>query len=142
MFPFTQVGSVESVLVTMRSARPFTIVLAEPVLLPIVPSGVVLVAVTELLIVVLFGVPALTFATIVNIAASSELTAALVKVTVPVPPTGVASVRVHPAGVVVETNVALAGTASLTVTDVAGLGPLVPGYIIVAPIAQDRANRS
>src|SRR5215471_1872406 len=54
-----------------------------------------------------------TATTIVKLAVSAFATDALVNVSVPVPPTATESVRVHPAGTVVDTNVVFAGIGSL-----------------------------
>ena len=100
-----------------------------PVLFPDVASGVELAAVAELVIVVAFGVLALTFTTIVNIAVSPEATVALEKTTFPVPPTAGVAV-IQPAGAVADKNVVFAGTASVTVTVLAGSGPLLVKLIV------------
>src|SRR4030095_6203238 len=128
---FTQTGSGESVLVTTRSACATTVVVVVPVLFPEVPSVVELAAVAELVIIVPFGVPALTFTTIVNKAVSPGNTVPLENTTVPVPPTAGALV-LHPIPVftAADTNVVLAGSVSLTDTVVALLGPLLTKLIV------------
>ena len=74
---------------------------------------------------------ALTFTTMVNIAVSPEATVALENVTVPVPPTaGELGVQPLPVVTVAETNVVLAGTGSVTVTEVAAFGPLLMKLIV------------
>jgi len=125
MFPFTHTGSGESVLLTARSAPPVTDVVAVPVLLLEFPSGTALAAVAEFVIVVPLGVFALTFTTIEKTAVSPLTTVGLENTTLPVPPTA-GDVIAHPVPAVTEddTKVVLAGTASLTFTEVAVLGPL------------------
>jgi hypothetical protein len=101
-----------------------TVVVAVPVLFPGVGSGIVLAAVAELLITVPWIVPALIFTTIWNTALSPLGTEAFEKTTLPVPPTAGALV-LHPLPVVTiaDTNVVLAGTASVRLTFAASLGP-------------------
>src|ERR1041384_4034492 len=110
-------GSGESVLVTDRSALTLTVVVAVPVLLPGVGSAVVLAAVAEFEIVAPLATFEFTFTTIVKTAVSPLATVALEKTTFPVPPTAGDEV-LHPVPVVTvaDTNVAFAGTASVTVT--------------------------
>jgi|ERR1041385_2033268 hypothetical protein len=78
-------------------------------------------------------VPLLIFTTSVKLAVEEEvIPVVLVHVTTPVPPTpGV--VAVQPDGVVTDTNVVFGGNVSLTVTEVAVLGPAFD-----APIAYER----
>src|SRR5688572_26125433 len=83
-----------------------------PVLLTGFGSVVVDEAVAELVNTVLCGVAALTLTTSVNTALAPEASVGAVAVTVPVPPTGTASVRVQPAGTVKDTNVVLGGSVS------------------------------
>jgi hypothetical protein len=118
-------------LVTARSARDTTVVVVVPVLLPGVPSVVVLAAVAEFVMSVPFGVTALTFTTIVNTAVSPPTTTGFEKITFPVPPGGV--LRLQPAApdvTTADTNVVLGGTASVTVTEFAELGPLLTKLIV------------
>src|SRR5690348_672412 len=71
------------------------------------------------------AVLALTLTTMVNTAVSLAATVAFEKTTLPVPPTaGAVVVQPLPVVTVADTNVVLAGTASVTVTDCASLGPL------------------
>src|SRR6185436_6505495 len=111
MLPPAKVGSGESVLVTARSADALTVVVEVPVLLPGVGSVVVLAATALLVIVEPLAALEFTLTTIVNVAVSPGAVVALVKLIVPVPPAGTESIRVHPAGVVTDTNVVPAGTA-------------------------------
>src|ERR1041385_264606 len=110
-------GSGESVLVTERSAWVLTVVVAVAVLVEGVGSAVVLAAVAEFVIVAPLAVLEFTFTTIVKTAVSALATVALEKTTLPVAPTAGAEV-LHPVPVVTvaDTNVAFAGTASVTVT--------------------------
>ena len=94
-------------------------------LLPAVGSAVVLDTLAVLVIVVPFAVPAFTFTTIVKLLNALAASDVAVKVMVPVPPAGTASVRVQPAGVVTETSVVFAGTASESDKLAASLGPLL-----------------
>src|ERR671927_10060 len=117
-------GSGVSVLVIARSACVCTVVVAVPVLLAGVGSVVVLAAVAELLIVAPFAVLALTLTTIVNTAVSPATVVAFEKTTLPVPRTAGALVdQPVPVVTVADTNVVLAGTASVTVTVCASDGP-------------------
>src|SRR5882724_13126501 len=118
------------VLLIAKSALPWTSVVAVAELLPGVGSAVVLDTVAVLLMIVLLAVPASTFTT--NVKRLDPLTASvgLVNVSVPVPPAGTASVLVHPAGVVTETNVVFVGTASESDKDCASLGPLLVTVIV------------
>src|SRR5256712_251574 len=131
MFPLTQTGLGEALLVTARSACAMTVVVAVPVLLPELGSGVVLAAVAELVMIVLLGVLPFTFTTIVNTAVSPPTTVALEKTTFPVPPGAGALVdQPLPVVTVADTNVVLAGTASVTVTVCASLGPALVKLIV------------
>src|SRR5690349_15452699 len=110
-------GSGESLLVTARSAWVCTVVVAVPVLLPGVGSVVAVAATALLLMVAPLAVLALTWTTMVKTAVSPAATVALEKTTVPVPPTAGAEVdQPVPVVTIAETNVVLAGTASVTVT--------------------------
>src|SRR5215213_12026557 len=106
----------------LRSAEALTVVLAEPVLLVGLESGVELVAVAELLMVLPARTFAPTWTTIVKLGAAPAVAVALAKETVPVPPTA-GAVVVHPAGAVAETNVVPAGRVSERPTLCASLGP-------------------
>jgi len=68
---------------------------------------------------------ALTFTTNVNVAVAPDANVAMFAVTVPVPPTaGVVSVNAGPEVCIIETKVVFAGTASVSETACASLGPL------------------
>ena len=118
MLPFTHTGSGESLLVTARSAWASTVVIAVPVLLLELGSVVVVAAVAELVITVLFGVLVLTFTTIVNTAVSPPATVALENTMLPLLAPTAGALVLHPLPVVTvaDTNVVLAGMASVTVT--------------------------
>src|SRR5207253_7462935 len=119
-------GSGASDFVTARSARVCTVVEAVPVLFPGVGSVVALAAVAELLMVAPLAVLALTLTTMVKTAVSPAATVAFEKTTLPVPPTAGADVlQPLPVVTLADTNVVLAGTASVTVTVCASLGPLL-----------------
>src|SRR5258706_356693 len=97
------------------SAETFTVVLADPVLLPELGSGVVLDAVAVLLMVEPLGTLAPTWTTMVKLGVAPAATVGLVKVTMPVPPIA-GAVVVQPAGAVAETNVVPVGTVSARAT--------------------------
>src|SRR5689334_15132693 len=119
-------GSGESLFVTAMSATATTAVVAVPVLFPGVGSVVAVAAVALLVIVAPFAVFGLILTTIVNVAASPAKEVALEKTMLPVPPTAGALVdQPAPTVTLAETNVAFAGTASVTVTVCASLGPLL-----------------
>src|SRR6266545_3929241 len=104
-------GSGVSVLVRERSACVVTVVVAVAELLPGTGSGSVVLAVAVFVIMLPFGVDALTLTTIVKTAVAPLAILGFENVTVPVPPTG--GVReLNPAGGVAETKVVPAGTAS------------------------------
>src|SRR5207253_1693259 len=125
-------GSGASDFVTARSARVCTVVEAVPVLLPGVGSVVVVAAVAELLMVAPLAVLALTWTTIVKTAVSPAATVAFEKTTLPVPPTagGLGIVQLAPVVTTADTKVVLAGTASVTVTVCASLGPALVKLIV------------
>src|SRR5215470_13173704 len=123
LFP-AMTGSGESLLVMARSACALTLVVAVAVLLPAFGSVVALAAVAVLVMVAPLPTLALTLSTMVKVAVVPAANVALEKTTLPVPPTG-GVVMVQPAGAVAETKVVLAGTASVTVTVCASLGPLL-----------------
>src|SRR3954464_13743782 len=93
-------------------------VVAVAVLLPEVGSVVVVAAVAVLVIVVPVGVAASTLTTMVKTAVSPFGTDGFEKTTLPVPPTagGLGIVQPLPVVTTADTNVVLAGTASVTVT--------------------------
>jgi len=117
-----------SVLLMARSVWAATLVVAVPVLLPGLGSGVVEPAVAEFVITVPFGTPGPTKTTSVNtlLPGANE---GLVQLTVPVPPTA-GVVHVHPAGVASETNVVPAGRVSVRVAAAALLGPALVAVIV------------
>src|SRR6185503_4566494 len=117
-------GSGVSVLVTARSADVLTVVIAVAVSLA-VGSGDVVAIVDVLLMTVAAAVLELTFTTIVNTADSAFAIVGFENMSVPVPPTAVESLRVQPAGVVVDTKVVFAGIGSFIVTLLATAGPLL-----------------
>src|SRR5581483_8826092 len=119
-------GSGESVLVTERSARVCTVVVAVPVLLPGVGSVVVVAAVAELLIVAPLAVLALTFTTIVKTAVSPAATVAFEKTIGP----EVLTLQPVPVVTTADTSEVFAGTASVTVTICASDGPLFEKLIV------------
>src|SRR5437764_251247 len=130
LLPAITSGVGEAVLVTDRSMRRMTLVIATSMLLPGVGSPVPLVTVAVLGIVVPVGVAASTLTTIVKVAVSLAATVAFVKVMVPVPPATTESVRDQPAGVVTDTSVVLVGVGSLIVTVCASDGPLLVRPIV------------
>src|SRR6266498_1086249 len=121
-------GSGVSSLVTPRSADVFTVVVATAVLLPGTTSGVVLLRkVAVLVIVVPLGVLELTWTTMVKTAAWLGSRVASVAMMKPVPPGAGCWVMVNagPEFCVTDTNVVLAGVASVSCTFSAVLGPLL-----------------
>src|SRR4030095_14042606 len=130
MFEPAFIGPGASLLVTLRSALVLTVVSAVALLLPGVGSVVVDAPVTVLEIIEALAALALTFTTSVQLAVSALARLGLVKVIVPVPPTGTESVRVQPAGVVTETNVVLAGSGSEILALRAEFGPLLVNPIV------------
>src|SRR6185295_8797735 len=71
------------------------------------------------------------FTTIVNTAVSPAATVAFENTTLPVPPTaGAVMLQPLPVVTTADTNVVLAGTASVTVTVCASLGPLLAKLIV------------
>src|SRR5947209_12571061 len=121
-----KLGSGESLLVIARSALVCTVVVAVPVLLAATGSTVVLAAVALLVIVAPLAVLALTWTTIVKTADSPATTVAFEKTIGPEVLTAQPLPVVTPA----ETNVVLAGTASVTVTICASDGPLLAKLIV------------
>lgn len=120
----------ERCLLIAKSALLWTSVVAVAELLPGVGSVVALDTLAVLVMVVPLAVPAVTCTTTVKTLDAPEASDALVYVSVPVPPAGTASVRVQPAGVLAETSVVFAGTASDNDNDVASLGPLFVTVIV------------
>src|ERR1044072_4851347 len=131
MFPPTQTGSGESVLVTATSACAITVVVVVLELLDVLLSGVGLATVVVLVIVVLCVVLTSTLTTMVKTAVSPATVVALENTTLPVPPTAGAEVlQPVPVVTVAETNVVFAGTASVTVTVCASDGPLLMKFTV------------
>src|SRR5689334_10058056 len=97
-----------------------TVVVAVFELLPGTLSTTELEAVAVLLMMVPPVVPALTLTTTVKLAVEPPAADGLVNISVPVPPAGTASARLHPAGSVAETNVVWAGIGSATLALAAG----------------------
>src|SRR2546428_418353 len=121
-------GSGASDLLATRAALVLTLVVADPVVVAdavLLPTGEADVVVAVSVMLVRTGVPAFTF--FFNDTATTEIYALSLHDALPisVPPATTKSVRVQPAGVVVETNVVLAGVASDIVTVCASLGPLL-----------------
>src|SRR6266850_1129537 len=123
MFWLAVTGSGVSVLdVICRSAFTCTVVVVLAELFALTVSSDVVAAVAVLVIIVPEVTLVLTLTTIVNTAVSAVATSAFEKTMLPVPPAGTTSVRAQPGlTVVAETKVVLAGTASVTVTLLAGL---------------------
>src|SRR5262245_58802723 len=131
MFAPALTGSGESVLVTARSACVLTVVVAVPVLLPGVGSVEAVAAVAVFVIVEPFAALELTFTTTVNTAVSALGTLAFENTMLPVPPTaGAETPQPLPVVTTADTNVVLAGTASVTVTVWAVPGPLFIKLIV------------
>ena len=111
-------------MVTERSARVMTLVVAVAELFPGYGSKVSLVAVAVLLSVVPFGVLALTLTTSLNVAVAPAANTEIVQLTVPVPPAaGVEQLKAGPLVCANETNVVLAGVASVNDALTASFGP-------------------
>src|SRR5947199_317177 len=121
-----KLGSGVSVFVTARSAWVCTVVVAVPVLLPLIGSVVVVAAVAELLMVVPLAVPAPTLTTMVKTAVSPAVTADFEKTIGP----EVLVLQPLPVVTTAETSEVFAGTASLTVTLLASDGPLLAKLIV------------
>jgi hypothetical protein len=103
-----------------------TVVDADALLLPGVGSGIVLAIVAVFEITVPCNVPALTLTTTTRTAVSPMPNEAFEKTTFPVPPTAGALID-HPLPLITaaDTNVVLAGVASVTVVLMPGPGPLL-----------------
>src|SRR5437879_5883528 len=113
------------VLVTARSADVATADVAVDVLFAALESAVVATAVGVLLSVEQLAVPAQTWTTSWKVAVPLAAKILSVAVIVPPPPTGgLVIVKAGPDVCVAETKVVSAGTASLSVTFWASLGPL------------------
>src|SRR5437763_1834627 len=108
-----------------------TLVIVASVLSPGFGSAVVLAAVAVLVIVVPLTAVGSTFTTMVKTAVSPLATVALEKTTLPVAPTaGALTLQPLPVVTVAESKVVLVGTASVTVTVCASLGPLLTKLIV------------
>src|SRR6266850_2265206 len=108
MFAPAFTGSGEPLLVTERSARVMTVVVAVAVLLSVVP----------------FGVLALALTTSLNVAVAPAPNIEIAQLTVPVPPTdGVEQLKAGPLSCAKDRNVVLAGIASVNDALTASLGP-------------------
>src|SRR5438128_10882742 len=106
-------------------------VVAVAVLLAGVGSVVVVAAVAVLVTVVPVGVVTSTLTTMVKTADSEAATVAFEKTTLPVEPTvGADVLQPLPVVTTADTNVVFVGTASVTVTVCASLGPLLPKWIV------------
>ena len=104
-------------MLTERSARATTAVVAVAELFPGHGSKVPLVAVAVLLSVVPAGVLAFTLTTSLNVAASPAPNMEIEQLTVPVPPTaGAEQLKAGPLVCANERNVVLAGVASVNET--------------------------
>src|SRR5438270_431100 len=114
----------------LTSAWKLTVVVALAELLPGVGSGVAEAAVAVLVITVPVAVLASTWTTIMKAAVSPLGSVARANTIVPVPPTGVASVRDQPAGTLAATKVVCVGSGSLTVTVCASSGPALTKLIV------------
>src|SRR5438034_196214 len=117
-------GPAPALLAIARSAPPVTVVVAVAVLFAAFESAVV-----DVTLAVLEMVPvaaALTFTTRVNVAEAPAVNVAMFAVAVPVPPTaGVVSANAGPEVCIIDTKVVFAGTASVSETVSASLGPLL-----------------
>src|SRR2546429_386460 len=122
MFSPAFTGSGAPLLVTERSARAMTLVVAVAELFPGHGSNVSLVAVAVLLSVVPFGVLALTLTTSLNVAFAPAPKIEIVQLIAPLPPT-IGVTQVHAGGEASETNVVPDGTRSAKATAVAASGP-------------------
>src|ERR1044071_1826880 len=109
-----------------------TVVVVVPVLLPLTRSVVVEAATALLVITVRSAVAGLTLTTTSNVAVSPLATVPFEKTTLPVPPPAGWLEMLHPGPVVIaaETKVVFVGTASVTVTLLAALGPLLVKLIV------------
>src|SRR5882672_10233969 len=124
MFPPAFTGSGAPLLVTERSARAMTAVVAVAELFPGTGSNVSLFAVAVLLSVVPFGVLGLTLTTSLNVAVAPAPNVEIVQLTVPVSPTaGAEQLNAGPLICANERNVVLAGVASVNEALTASLGP-------------------
>ena len=108
-----------------------TVVIAIPVLLPGLGSGIVPAAVAALFIIVPCAVPVLTLTTIWKVAVSPLGTDTFEKITLPVPPAGTESVRDHP-GEEFEADISVVpdGTGSVTVVLRLDPGPILVKLIV------------
>lgn len=128
MVPATT-GSGDAEIENSRSAPLFARVVVVALLLPGVGSVVADEVVAVAVRVELLTTVRSTLATTVKVAVPPEASDALVKLTVPVPPTG-GVVANHAPGAAAETKVVLAGSGRVTVGDTAVLGPLLVSTIM------------
>src|SRR6266550_1031280 len=125
MFAPARTGSGESLMATERSgsAALVTVVVSVAVLF-VGFESVVLEAISAMLVIVVSFAAAFTLTTSLKLAPVPPASVAMVQVTVPVPPNGgTVQVKVAPVFWVNETKVVPAGTASVSVTPWASLGP-------------------
>ena len=112
---------------TARSAELVSVAVAVAALFPALGSAVV--AVTDAVLLIVPLAEALTFTTTVKVAVAPATSDPAVQLIVPVPPTGgLVQTNAGPPLCVSETNVAFAGTASVSATVCASDGPL---FVIV-----------
>ncbi len=123
MFCPAVTGSGESVFVTIRSARVFTVVVAVAALSVASGSVVLLETFAVLEIDAPFAALVFTLTTSVNVPDAFAARLAFEQEIVPVAPTA-GVVQLKPAGLASETKVVFVGTASVNVTLVALLGPV------------------
>src|SRR5919198_2645119 len=126
MLPPALTGSGLSVLVTARSARVWTVVVAVSLSLVDVGSVVVVEALAVFEMTVPAATLAATLTTRVNVCDAPAARLVLVQLTLPPAPTaGVVQLKLAPAPWVSETNVVPAGRVSVRLTDWASDGPLL-----------------
>lgn len=118
-----------AILETPTSAAVVTVVVAVAVLLAGFGSDVADTTAAEFVTVVPFAVLGLTRTTKVKVAEAPFANEPVVAVTFPVPPTG-GVVVAQPAGALSETNVVLAGPASVSDTFAALAGPALAAVIV------------
>src|SRR5438874_2663802 len=124
-------GSGESVLVTARSAWVMTAVVCVAESFAALASVVVVVAVAVLLTVPPWATFGLTRTTKVNVASAPATRVVMNALAVPLPPAGgTTRLKAGPEVWLADTNVVLAGTASLRVTFCASDGPLLVTMIV------------
>src|SRR5262245_54979171 len=129
MFPLATAGSGESDFRTSRLAPTLIVVVAVPVLLPVLASSGEL-ALAEFVMTVPMGDAAFTLTVRVTVALAPLAKVGPEQATAPVPPTGGVVGQLQPALALTETNVVLAGVVSESVGVVAGSGPLLVTPIV------------